>query len=84
MTNDYPGGGLQSLHDKSFQFANSLPAVKMIASAHMITVTAITTGAYVGGSIKLDVKPLGGVSAASLQKSRPEAARELIFDQKHS
>lgn len=52
--------------------------MKRIADVIRITDTAITAGAKVGGSTKLDFKPWGGVAAAISQRLIPEAARKLI------
>lgn len=71
---------LRSLHVKSFQFAYILPAVKKMAATIIMTDTAMTAGAKVGGLSKLDVMPLGGVAAANWQRSIPKAARASNSD----
>lgn len=49
--------GLKPLHFSSLLFAWNLPAVNKTANAMKMVDTAMTAGAKVGGSTKLDVTP---------------------------
>lgn len=71
---------LQSLQNNCFRFANSLPLVNMMERTIITMETARIAGAYVGGSVKLEVSPDGGVAAGKRHRSIP--AREDIIDTK--
>lgn len=68
---------LQSLQNNCLRFANTLPLVKMVESAIITMEIARTAGAYVGGSVKLEVTPDGGVAAGKRHRSIP--AKEDIL-----
>lgn len=73
-------GAVQSLQVGVFQLATRRPIVKIVAAAIVTAETAITTGAYVGGSMKFDSIPSGGVPAGKAHKAAISSGVKLILD----